>query len=311
MKKKYFNAIFALILTACQVNGSKISSSSKKLMPYVTQTEDSANILTIPAEEEPTALPQPTPKPVVHVVTLGETISSIALLYGVTIDAVLTANPNIKPTVLIVGDEILIPKDGKSQALATDPALLENISLLGANCAPMEDGLWCAMMVNNHGSYDLENGVVKLSIRDGNGEIIEERSVPTVMRLIRQGASTPAVIFLDEIPKNQWYVTAEMLSASQLDIGISPFLPVTVIEENYAINGLEATISGRMRVEARDERDRADISIGAAAFDSKGMIIGVRRLDSAVKIGDVFNFSITVYSASIEIDNVILYAESY
>ena len=86
---------------------------------------------------------------------------------------------------------------------------------------------------------------------------------------------------------------------------------MTVIEENYAINGLEATISGRMRVEARDERDRADISIGAAAFDSKGMIIGVRRLDSAVKIGDVFNFSITVYSASIEIDNVILYAESY
>ena len=116
-------------------------------------------------------------------------------MYGVTIDAVLTANPNIKPTVLIVGDEILIPKDGKSQALATDPALLENISLLGANCAPMEDGLWCAMMVNNHGSYDLENGVVKLSIRDGNGEIIEERSVPTVMRLIRQGVYSGCYLF--------------------------------------------------------------------------------------------------------------------
>ena len=53
----------------------------------------------------------PTPAQVVHVVKAGDTLSKIATKYGVTVDQILAANPQIKdPNKIAVGDEIVIPQ---------------------------------------------------------------------------------------------------------------------------------------------------------------------------------------------------------
>ena len=59
----------------------------------------------------PSPTPVPTPAQVVHVVKAGDTISGIATEYGVTVDQILAANPQIKnPNSINVGDEIVIPQ---------------------------------------------------------------------------------------------------------------------------------------------------------------------------------------------------------
>lgn len=61
----------------------------------------------------PTASPAPTgtpaPTAIVHVVTRGETLWSIAAFYGVTVPAILGVNVIADPNVIVVGQKIVIP----------------------------------------------------------------------------------------------------------------------------------------------------------------------------------------------------------
>jgi LysM repeat protein len=60
--------------------------------------------------EEPVATEPPAPTPQVYVVAKGDTMSKIAKKFGVTIENLLAANPQIKnPNKIKIGDEITIP----------------------------------------------------------------------------------------------------------------------------------------------------------------------------------------------------------
>ena len=158
---------------------------------------------------------------------------------------------------------------------------------------------------------NLENIVVPISFRDTDGNVLEERSAPTLMRYAAVGATIPAVVFLENIPVMYKSATVSLFSALIVETSTSPYLTVSVKEETRTLNGAEATISGRIRVEAEQEKDRADIWIGAAAFDVDGSLVGIRRLDSSVTTNEMFNFNITIYSSAGSITRVVLYTEAY
>jgi LysM domain len=60
-----------------------------------------------PAATEIAASPSPSPR--IHVVRRGEYVSQIALLYGVTPEAILEANDIPDPNYVEIGDELVIP----------------------------------------------------------------------------------------------------------------------------------------------------------------------------------------------------------
>lgn len=69
--------------------------------------------LTPAASLSPTVSPAPTdtpaPTPIVHVVAPGESLSSIAELYGVTFEAIQDANKIDNPSLIVVGQKLVIP----------------------------------------------------------------------------------------------------------------------------------------------------------------------------------------------------------
>jgi spore coat assembly protein SafA len=69
------------------------------------------------ATPEPTAVPAPTPQ--VYTVAKGDTMSKIAKKFGVTVEELLAANPQIKnPDKIKIGDKITIPvpvEDGATE----------------------------------------------------------------------------------------------------------------------------------------------------------------------------------------------------
>jgi LysM repeat protein len=68
----------------------------------------------------PTAVP--TPAQVVYTVKAGETLSQIAVRYGVTVEQIIAANPKIKnPNKIVAGDRIVIPQPLPSEIV--DPGI--------------------------------------------------------------------------------------------------------------------------------------------------------------------------------------------
>jgi LysM repeat protein len=312
MKKASSFWVILMMLAGCRGIQDADNSGVSKLTPFATQADINAITETPESVTEVVSTQVPTAAPTIHVVALGETILSIALLYGVQMDAITKANPDAKPTVLIVGDELVIPISNSRQSVVVDPVILENIQISDPDCVRTRDGgLWCAVLVENHGQEDLENIVVTFSFRDSDGNVIEERSAPTLMRFAAAGTAIPAVVFLEHIPSMYADTCAVLFSALAMETSALTYLTVEVEEETRILNGMEGAISGRMRVEAELGRDRADIWIGAAAFDVDGAIIGVRRLESSVTANEMFNFNITIYSSVGSIDRVVLYTEAY
>jgi LysM repeat protein len=301
-----------MILAGCRGIQIPDNSGVSKLTPYITKAEINSTVEIPAVITEMVLTPAQTAPPIIHVVTLGETISSIALHYGVPMDTIIKANLDAQPTVLIVGDELVIPASNSRQAAAVDPSILENIQISDPDCIQTRDGgLWCAVYVDNQGQEDLENIVVTISFRDSDGNVLEERSAPTLMRYAAVGATIPAVVFLENVPAKYTNATANLFSALIVEASMAPYLTVVIEEKTRTLNGAEATISGRMRVEAEQEKDRADIWIGAAAFDVDGSLVGIRRLDSSITTNEMFNFNITIYSSAGSITRVVLYTEAY
>lgn len=58
---------------------------------------------------EPTATLTPIPTPVVHEVQRGDVPAVIAQRYGISVDALLAANPGVAPSRLLPGDKLVIP----------------------------------------------------------------------------------------------------------------------------------------------------------------------------------------------------------
>lgn len=312
MKKTSCSGIILMILAGCRGIQIPNNSGASKLTPYIMQVDTIATAEIPTAVTETDSAPAPTATPIIHVVALGETISSIALNYGVLIDAIIKANPDAQPTTLIVGDELVIPASISRQAAAVGLAILKNIQISDPDCIRTRDGgLWCAVIIEKQGQEDLENIVVTFSFMDSDGSVIEERSVPTLMRHTAAETAIPAVIFLESVPVMYADATASLFSALVVETSPSPYLTIVVEQETRVLNEMEAMISGEMRVEAEQEKDRVDIWIGAAAFDVDGSLVGVRRLDSSVKTNETFDFSITVYSSAGSITRVVLYTEAF
>ncbi|MCK7510787.1 MAG: LysM peptidoglycan-binding domain-containing protein [Desulfobacterales bacterium] len=118
LQNAYLVGIFLLIsitLSACagettiqlpeSVNAPIFATATPKIAPTQTLT---ATLTPTPIQTA-TQLPSPTSTPRSHSVKLGETLGGIALIYNVSLDGILSINPEVNPNAMTVGMTILIP----------------------------------------------------------------------------------------------------------------------------------------------------------------------------------------------------------
>lgn len=297
-----------LLFTSCSTGLDEISDTVQ-LTPYFSAKTASAVEVAATAAPTTAAEPEPVPTPIIHIVALGETVSSIALKYDVTIDAILQANPEISPRVMVVGDEVVIPAGAEASIGSVETSTVNAIQLEAINCYFSGGGLWCSVWVENASDIDLEFPIITFSFVDESENVITEQNVPAVMRELPPGGSVPAVTFLDSVPAGYSNAIASLFSVSEARAKTGD-PKVEIGEQIIEIQGNTALVSGTMRVVAEGDRDRAELNIAAVGVDINGDILGVRRQEAEVAVNESFNFSVTVYSVGGEISEVILFAEA-
>ena len=289
--------LFTLLGTTCATQSDLSTPKPMDLVPYLTATQRATPQLPIPNLVSPET-PLPTPTPFNYSVKAGDTFSSIALEFGVSMDELIAANPEVSPSAMSIGAVLKIPSnpDNPSGEAAPTPAPL---TVEQVECYPtFNKGEWCFVLVRNDFSNAVENISAQVTLVDADKNVLVSQTTFLPLNILAPDTSLPlGVYFPPDIPfdvKPQ----VQILTAIQLQPNDTRYLPATVNNTLVQINedGHFGEISGEVRLSAESTAAK-QIWVVAVAYDADGRVVGVKRWDGVgMQPGTRLMFEMTVAS---------------
>jgi LysM repeat protein len=297
------------LISACSGIISPVPAN-QKLTPYLTPTALQSQ-LTPTVSSTPLTLPTPTPT--IHVVAAGETMSSIALRYGVVTAAIMAANPQVDPNAMSIGVKLTIPSQSGAGFTGTNATPVPMTVGL-PNCAhSRENGAWCFLPIKNEQNYPVENILARIVLGNGQtGQVADQLTTAPLSILYPGKALALAAYFPAPVPSS-FQTRVEMVSALQVQDGSNRYL-VTKLE-NLQIkmdpNALSASVYGEVSL-TDPSISAKQVWAAAIAYDAQGLVVGVRRWESAapLSVGQKISFSFQVYSTGAAIATVDVLVEA-
>ena len=281
---------------------AKTPTPAGELTPYLTST---APLVVTPGKTAAVSpLPSPSATPRTHTIKKGETVSGIALLYGVTIDAILAANPNLNPNLMVVGATLVVPASQGTSVPGGDLATATPLPLRldGVHCAAVQDGgAWCFVLAHNPQKSGVESVSVVIRIADENGQGMQSQVAYAMLNLLPGMGTLPlAVYFPAPVPKTI-QASAELLTALPVNTADKRYLTASLsgVKTNIQPDGLSAAVKGTISLDKSSARAQT-VWVLLIAYDASGQVIGLRRWEmdanQVLKPGKQMAFAQTVYS---------------
>jgi LysM repeat protein len=275
-----FNLLFAFffLLTACAPQATQPVPQLGNLIPYLTATQAAPPT---PEGLVPLTTPLPSPTPFTYTVGQGETISSVALKFGVSIDELQAANPEVSPNAMSVGQVLKIPSnpDNPSGEPTPTPA---PFTVQEIKCYPTADmGMWCFVLAHNDFSDFMENVSAQVTLVDLNNAFIASQVALMPLNLLPPNTSLPlTVYFPPDIPVDA-KPQVQILTAIRLLPNDTRYIPVTINNTLVQVNadGHSAQVSGLVLSQSQTSVAN-QVWVAGTAYDEAGSVIGVRRWES-------------------------------
>jgi len=244
----------------------------------------------------------------------------ISLRYGVSLEELLAANPEVQPNFLSIGTLLVIPPsaqpnpeaDGTSLPPAPTPVPLESRAVTCSSSK--EGGVWCFLLVQNSQSYPVEGitAVFRLTSPDSQTTLVQRAAL--LLDQLPPGAQMPlAAYFPPPVPGN--FQAAAEIETALPGPDDGRYLPVRLDQQKILLaeSGLSAAVEMEISLAEAGAAARR-IWVVAAAYDQQGNVAGLRRWESekeAVLEGTQrLPIRFNVYSVSNKIAKVELYAEA-
>ena len=251
--------------------------------------------------------PLPSPTPFTYTVKSGDTISSIALQFGVSMDDLQAANPEISPNSMSIGQVIRIPSDPENPSGEPTPTPAP-FTVRQIECYPTTDrGMWCFVLVHNAFSDFMENVSAQVTLVDKGNEVIASQTALLPLNILPPNASLPlAVFFPPEIPFDA-KPQVQILTGIRLLPNDERYLPATVSNTLVQVNadGRSARVNGQVLMPA-SASDASQVWVAATAYDEAGRVVGIRRWewDDGLAAGGSLPFEFLLSSIGGEISRV-------
>jgi murein DD-endopeptidase MepM/ murein hydrolase activator NlpD len=306
MPRIWVSSFLLLILTACTV-GAGTPTVLAPAVPYQTVT----SLMT------PTVLPPlveillPTPTTFTYTVVQGDTLIGIAGRYGVTLEALVAANPSIQPATLAVGAILTIPIGNQASGEPTPTPALSPV--LQAHCWPETGGgLWCFALVQNPYAETLENLSAQFTLLDSDQQPLSNQEAFGLLDILPPGRNMPLAVHFPPPVNADAQVRVQVLTATRLLPGDTRYLPVTLGDTlvSVAASGQTAQVSGRVALTGPGTA--GNLWILATAYDAIGDVVAVRRWDSpsTLTVDEPVSFNFLVSSLGPRIERVEFLAEA-
>lgn len=279
--RRIFFTMALVVLTACAVPRNTTSSPDIQLTPFATSTVSLVTpqgTVQTPEGLVAAETPLPSPTPFTYTVKAGDTISSIALKFGVSMDDLQAANPEISPNTMSIGEVIKIPSNPENPSGEPTPTPAP-FTVQQIKCYPTTDhGMWCSILVHNDFPDFLENVSAQITLVDANNTTLASQTALLPLNILPPDTSLPlTAFFLPEIPNNA-KPRVQILTAIRLLPDDQRYLPATINNTLIQVNsdGLVAQITGQVFLPV-DAKNASQVWVAATAYDKTGNVVGTRR----------------------------------
>ncbi len=290
------------------------------LRPYPSDTPTQTPVPTdyISPTSSPTITPTFTP--VYYNVLPDDDMYAIAFRYGISPQALMTANPTVNPRFMGVGTVLLIPLTPMPDAspsptiqLSPTPTPLYS-RLHEPNCyQDGSGGLWCFVLVENDFPGDLENVGGLVTLTDLESEETRHEIAIMPLNILPTGSALPMVAYFNPPLPRKFNVSAQVDVLLPVPEDDDRYLSIIISNQqiNYAEDDLSAQLSGQVSLAAGLPTAKS-VWVLAVAFDSEGRVIAIRRWEaqSSLLPGRSQTFQINIYSLGAPIDHIELVAEA-
>ncbi|MGD8634484.1 MAG: LysM peptidoglycan-binding domain-containing protein [Anaerolineales bacterium] len=256
--------------------------ATKTLQPLPTHTK-TATQPAPSAEETPLVPSEPSATPFVHEVREGDTLLSIALTYGVSFEDLVLVNPGIDPQFLSVGTSLRIPgPEGEAVdvLLPTPTAMAVNLSTV--RCFEALTGTFrCLSTLINDLSVPIEAVSGIIGLYDEQGNLLTQGSTENILQFLAPGKRMPLAVVFSKKPPDYAYAEIQILSAIQVNMEGSRFVPVDVELQGWdeVDNGAGAKVEARIILSQDLEQGRYALRLLGMAIDEDDEIVGYRLIE--------------------------------
>jgi LysM repeat protein len=280
----FYLSSFILLLTACAPQQTQSAPSSGGLIPFLTSTQSATSPVGTmqPPEGLVTAdVPLPSRTPFTYTVQRGDTISSIALKFGVSMDDLQAANPEISPNAMSVGQVLKIPSNPENPSGEPTPTPVP-FTIQQIECYPTADkGMWCFLLAYNDFSDFMENLSAQLTLVDADNTTIASQTALLPLNILAPSTSLPLAVFFPPAIPLDAKPQVQVLTAIRLLPNDERYLPATVNNTLVQVNadGHSARVSGVVLL-AGAAKAATQVWVAGTAYDDAGRVVGVRRWES-------------------------------
>lgn len=241
---------------------------------FVTRAAPTAVVRQTTVTPLPPPSPTPSATPIVYTIAAGDTLLAIALQRGNTVAEIMALNPGIRPEMLQIGQEIILPPPATplAQAAASTPVPARlAVAQLQSYRSPT-GGLWLLGELYNEGDRPVENTQVELGLHAADGRLLQTAVTWAAATLIPAGARSPFGLLLPDAPPEFAYASvARIAGESVTDLG-TRYLDVQVQETAVTPHGAWTEVSGW--VQNTGESQATAVRLILTLYDSQGQMSG-------------------------------------
>jgi LysM repeat protein len=277
-----------VFLTSCAPQESNSTPLSLTLIPFATSTQalpSPTGTVQTPEGVVAAETPLPSPTPFTYTIQRGDTISSIALKFGVSMDDLQAANPEISPNAMSVGQVLNIPSNPENPS-GEPPPTPAAVSIQQIECYPTADqGIWCFVLVHNDFPDFVENISAQVTFIDGNNTMLASQTALLPLNILPPNTSLPLTVFFPSKIPSEAKPKVQVLTAIRLLPNDERYLPATINNTLVQVNadGRSAQVNGQILMPG-NAKAASQVWVTGTAYDEAGRVVGVRRWESSASL---------------------------